>query len=122
MGSDPRFCKRFVKMPTGPAGAPSYLWGAVPPGEGPAAAARAAGLQRVRELGGKLVETKSHAIGDLSEIGTVMRDPEGNGFCIQTPHTPLPHRYIGNVTFSCAEPVALGKFWAAALGWPDEPI
>ena len=83
---------------------------------------REAELQRVLELGGKLVETKSHAIGDLSEIWTVMRDPEGNGFCIQTPHNPLPHRYIGNVTFSCAEPVALGKFWAAALGWPDEPI
>jgi len=83
---------------------------------------REAELQRVFALGGKLVETKSHAIGDLSEIWTVMRDPEGNGFCIQTPHNPLPHRYIGNVTFSCAEPVALGKFWAAALGWPDEPI
>jgi predicted enzyme related to lactoylglutathione lyase len=83
---------------------------------------REAELQRVLDLGGKLVETKSHAIGELSEIWTVMRDPEGNGFCIQTPHNPLPNRYIGNVTFSCAEPIALGRFWAAALGWPDEPI
>jgi predicted enzyme related to lactoylglutathione lyase len=83
---------------------------------------REAELKRVLELGGRLVETKSHSIGELSEIWTVMRDPEGNGFCIQTPHNPLPERYIGNVTFSCAAPPALGKFWAAALGWPDEPI
>jgi predicted enzyme related to lactoylglutathione lyase len=83
---------------------------------------REAELQRILELGGKLVETKSHAIGDLSETWTVMRDPEGNGFCIQTPHNPLPERYIGNVTFSAAEPITLGRFWAGALGWPDEPI
>jgi predicted enzyme related to lactoylglutathione lyase len=82
---------------------------------------REAELQRVLELGGKLVETKSHAIGELSETWTVMRDPEGNGFCIQSPPSTQV-RTIGNVTFSSAEPVALGKFWAAALGWPDEPI
>jgi predicted enzyme related to lactoylglutathione lyase len=82
---------------------------------------REAELQRALELGGKLVETKSHAIGELTEIWTVMRDPEGNGFCIQSPpQTQAP--YIGNVTFSSAEPVSLGKFWAAALGWPDEPL
>src|SRR5919197_701982 len=83
---------------------------------------REAELQRVLQLGGRLVETKSHQISDLSEIWTVMRDPEGNGFCIQTPHNAPPNRYIGNVTFSSAEPIALGKFWAQALGWPDEPI
>jgi len=37
---------------------------------------REAELQRILELGGKLVETKSHQIGELSEIWTVMRDPE----------------------------------------------
>jgi predicted enzyme related to lactoylglutathione lyase len=83
---------------------------------------REAELKRVLELGGRLVETKSHSIGELSEIWTVMRDPEGNGFCIQSPPNALPERYIGNVTFSCAAPVPLGKFWAEALGWPDEPI
>jgi predicted enzyme related to lactoylglutathione lyase len=82
---------------------------------------REAQLQRVLELGGKLVETKSHQIGDLSEIWTVMRDPEGNGFCIQSPPNTDACR-IGNVTFSAAQPVELGKFWAAALGWPDEAI
>jgi predicted enzyme related to lactoylglutathione lyase len=82
---------------------------------------REAEAQRILELGGKLVETKSHQIGDISEIWTVMRDPEGNGFCIQTP-PKTERRYIGNVTFSCAEPVALGKFYAEALGWPDEGI
>jgi predicted enzyme related to lactoylglutathione lyase len=78
-------------------------------------------LQRILQFGGKLVETKSHAIGDLSEVWTVMRDPEGNGFCIQTPPNTT-HRFIGNVTFSCARPPELGRFWAFALGWPEEEI
>ena len=83
---------------------------------------REAELARVLELGGHLVETKSHSVGDFKEEWTVMRDPEGNGFCIQSPPNALPHRYIGNVTFSCAEPRELGRFWANALGWPDEEI
>ena len=78
-------------------------------------------LHRILELGGKLVETKSHQIGELTETWTVMRDLEGNGFCIQSP-PKTPKRMIGNVTFSCAEPVPLGKFYAQALGWPDEDI
>jgi predicted enzyme related to lactoylglutathione lyase len=82
---------------------------------------REAELQRVLELGGKLVETKSHQIGDLSETWTVMRDPEGTGFCIQSPPNTT-QRYVGNITFSCAEPKRLGPFWAHALGWPEEPI
>ena len=81
---------------------------------------REAELERVLGLGGRLVETKSHVVGELSETWTVMRDPEGNGFCIQSPPNALAHRYIGNVTFSCAEPRQLGSFWANALGWPDE--
>jgi predicted enzyme related to lactoylglutathione lyase len=83
---------------------------------------RQAELERLLGLGAKLVETKSHSIGELSETWTVMRDPEGNGFCIQTGHTPPPKSFVGNVTFSCAEPVSLGKFWAGALGWPEEPV
>jgi predicted enzyme related to lactoylglutathione lyase len=79
-------------------------------------------LQRLLGLGARLVETKSHSIGDLSETWTVMRDPEGNGFCIQTPPNALPHRYVGNVTFSCAEPIPLGRFWAETLAWPEEEI
>jgi predicted enzyme related to lactoylglutathione lyase len=82
---------------------------------------REAELQRILELGGKLVETKSHQIADLSETWTVMRDPEGNGFCIQSPPNTDARR-IGNVTFSCAEPKRLGPFWAHALGWPEEAI
>jgi predicted enzyme related to lactoylglutathione lyase len=82
---------------------------------------REAELHRLLGLGAKLVETKSHAIGELSETWTVMRDPEGNGFCIQAPPN-VEQRYIGNVTFSCAEPIPLGRFWAAALGWPEEAI
>jgi predicted enzyme related to lactoylglutathione lyase len=83
---------------------------------------REAELARVLELGGHLVETKSHSVGDLEEKWTVMRDPEGNGFCIQSPSNAKPQRHIANVTFSCAEPRELGRFWADALGWPDEEI
>jgi predicted enzyme related to lactoylglutathione lyase len=81
---------------------------------------REAELDRILQLGGRLVETRSDSIGDFSETWTVMRDPEGNGFCIQSPPKTLPHRYIGNVTFSCAEPRQLGAFWADALGWPED--
>lgn len=82
---------------------------------------REAELERVLVLGGSLVETRSHAVGELSETWTVMRDPEGNGFCLQSPPN-VEQRYIGNVTFACAEPIPLGRFWAEALGWPDEEI
>src|SRR5438045_1290945 len=54
---------------------------------------REAELQRVLELGGKLVETKSHAIGDLSDSRTARRDPPGHGLRIQTadqPRAPRP--------------------------------
>ena len=81
---------------------------------------REAELNRILQLGGQFVETRSDSIGDFSETWTVMRDPEGNGFCIQSPPKTPPHRYIGNVTFSCAEPRQLGAFWAEALGWPEE--
>ena len=83
---------------------------------------REAELQRLLGLGARLVETKSHSVGELEEIWTVMRDPEGNGFCIQSPPNAQLRRFIGNVTFSCAEPILLGRFWAEALGWPDEEI
>ena len=83
---------------------------------------REAELERLLGLGARLVETKSHQVGDLSETWTVMRDPEGNGFCIQTPRGASPQRYIGNVTFASAEPRDLGSFWAEALGWPEEEI
>jgi len=81
---------------------------------------REAELNRILQLVARFVETRSDSIGDFSETWTVMRDPEGNGFCIQSPPKTPPHRYIGNVTFSCAEPRQLGAFWAEALGWPEE--
>jgi len=44
---------------------------------------REAELERVLQLGGHLVETKSYRIGNLFDTYTVMRDPEGNGFCLE---------------------------------------
>lgn len=82
---------------------------------------REAERERLLQLGGKLVENKSFLIGELSGGCTVMRDPEGNGFCLEdTPNVKHPH--IWNVTFACAEPRELGRFWAFALGWPDDDL
>src|SRR5205085_10474002 len=33
--------------------------------------------------------------------------------------TRRPAPYLGNVTFSCAEPVALARFWREALGYGE---
>jgi predicted enzyme related to lactoylglutathione lyase len=83
---------------------------------------REAELARILELGGRLVETKTHRMGDFETTWTVMRDPEGNGFCIETLADAETDRQIQNVTFACADPRELGRFWANALGWPDEDL
>jgi predicted enzyme related to lactoylglutathione lyase len=80
-------------------------------------------VRRLLELGAKLVETKTSEVGELVETFTVMRDPEGNGFCVQGPDPRNPHPYIGNVTFACAEPRrVVGPFWREAVGWPEQEI
>ena len=83
---------------------------------------REAHVERIRGLGASLVETKTMRVGPLEETWTVLRDPEGNGFCVQGPDPRKGHPYVGNVTFSCAEPVELGRFWSQALGWPEEDV
>ncbi len=82
---------------------------------------RAAEVQRLLGIGARLVETRTTEIGELHEEWTVMRDPEGNGFCVQAPPgTTRP--YLGNVTFSSAAPRRLGAFWSEALGWPEQDV
>jgi predicted enzyme related to lactoylglutathione lyase len=84
---------------------------------------REAEVARLVELGAKIVATKTQEAGELKETCTVMRDPEGNGFCVQGPDPRRSHPYIGNITFSCAEPRrVVGPFWALALGWPEQEI
>jgi predicted enzyme related to lactoylglutathione lyase len=84
---------------------------------------REAEVNRIIGLGAKLVETKTSEAGELKETFTVLRDPEGNGFCVQGPDPRRPHPYVGNVTFSCAEPRrVLGPFWAQALDSPEQEI
>jgi predicted enzyme related to lactoylglutathione lyase len=83
---------------------------------------REAEVERLRGLGAHIVGTTTHSIGELEETWTVMRDPEGTGFCVQGPDPRRPQPYIGNVTFSCAEPVRVGSFWSEALGWPEEDV
>ena len=84
---------------------------------------REAEVNRIIGLGAKLVETKTSEAGDLKQTFTVLRDPEGNGFCVQGPDPRRPHPYVGNVTFSCAEPRrVLGPFWSKALDSPEQEI
>ena len=84
---------------------------------------REAEVRRLVALGALIVETKTTQAGELNETWTVMRDPEGNGFCVQGPDPRKPHPYVGNVTFACAEPRReLGPWWSSALGWPEQEI
>lgn len=77
-------------------------------------------VERALSLGARgIVTTRHETIGTLDETFTIVRDPEGNGFCIQGPDPRKPHAYIGNVTFSSANPPRLGGFWSDILGWPE---
>ncbi|MFC7231891.1 VOC family protein [Saliphagus sp. GCM10025308] len=49
------------------------------------AADREGEVERLAELGASIVETKTETTGPYTETWTVMRDPEGNGFCVQSP-------------------------------------
>ena len=83
---------------------------------------RDAEVERILGLGARLVVTKTHSVGEVSESCTVMRDPEGNGFCVQGPDERKGRTYLRNVTFACAEPPQLATFWSEATGWPVEEI
>jgi predicted enzyme related to lactoylglutathione lyase len=84
---------------------------------------RAAEVERLVGLGAKIVATRTEEAGELKETWTVMRDPEGIGFCVQAPDPGRSHPYIGNITFSCAEPRrVVGPFWSQALGWPEQEM
>ena len=76
-------------------------------------------LGRLLGLGARLVMRKRVQIGPIEEAWSVLRDPEGNGFCLQGPDPRSDHTYLGNVTFSSAEPVRLGAFWREALGYRE---
>lgn len=49
------------------------------------AADRRAEVERLTDLGASVVETETETTGPCTETWTVMRDPEGNGFCVQSP-------------------------------------
>ena len=40
-------------------------------------------VARLVKLGATEIETKTHTIGQYTSVWTVMKDPEGNGFCVQ---------------------------------------
>lgn len=80
-------------------------------------------VARLVDRGALIVRTTTERTGELEETWTVMRDPEGNGFCVQGPDPRRPHPYLGNITFSCAEPRrVVGPFWSHLLGWPEQTV
>jgi predicted enzyme related to lactoylglutathione lyase len=84
---------------------------------------REAEVQRLLTRGARLVSTKTEVVGELAETWTHLRDPEGNGFCVQSPEGRAPPGpYVGNITFSSAAPRVLGAFWSDALGWPEQVV
>lgn len=46
---------------------------------------REAEVDRLVGLGATIIETKTESVGPYTETWTVMRDLEGNGFCVQSP-------------------------------------
>ena len=46
---------------------------------------REAEVERLVDLGATVVETRTQTTGPYTETWTVLRDPEGNGFCVQSP-------------------------------------
>ena len=44
---------------------------------------REAEVERLVGLGATIVETRTQRIASVDETWTVMKDPEGNGFCVQ---------------------------------------
>jgi hypothetical protein len=78
-------------------------------------------IERALGLGARIVSRKQEQIGPIDEAWTVLRDPEGNGFCIQGDQR-RDRTYLGNVTFSAARPTELGGFWREVLGYEETEL
>lgn len=46
---------------------------------------REATVEQLVEFGATEIETKTREIGSLTETWTVLKDPEDDGFCVQSP-------------------------------------
>jgi hypothetical protein len=75
---------------------------------------QAALVARLRDLGASPVD-----IGQGDVPWVILADPEGNEFCVLEPRDM--YRGTGPVAAiltDCADPAALGRFWAEAAGYP----
>jgi glyoxalase superfamily protein len=71
-------------------------------------------VERLRELGASPVD-----LGQGAVPWVVLADPEGNEFCVLEPRD----EYAGTgpvaaIVTDCADPAAMGRFWAEAAGYP----
>ncbi len=71
-------------------------------------------VTRLRDLGASPVD-----IGQGEVPWVILADPEGNEFCVLEPrdayHDTGP---VAAILTDCADPAALGRFWAEAAGYP----
>jgi catechol 2,3-dioxygenase-like lactoylglutathione lyase family enzyme len=69
-------------------------------------------VERIAALGATRAD-----IGQGDVPWVVMRDPEGNEFCVLDPQPAYPEHGIGAIIMDCADPAAIADFWQLATGW-----
>jgi catechol 2,3-dioxygenase-like lactoylglutathione lyase family enzyme len=79
-------------------------------------------VERLLGLGARLVARRREQVGPIDECWTVLRDPEGNGFCVQGPDTRRNTTYLRNITFACESPPRLAAFWRDVLGYEETDL
>ena len=71
-------------------------------------------VARLRDLGASPVD-----IGQGEVPWVILADPEGNEFCVLEPRdTYRDTGPVAAILTDCADPAALGRFWAEAAGYP----
>jgi predicted enzyme related to lactoylglutathione lyase len=71
-------------------------------------------VERLRGLGASPVD-----LGQGAVPWVVLADPEGNEFCVLEPRDEYAGTgLVAAIVTDCADPAAMGRFWAEAAGYP----
>ncbi|OFI39897.1 glyoxalase [Arthrobacter sp. SW1] len=75
-------------------------------------------VSRLLELGASYAD-----IGQGDVPWTVMRDPEGNAFCVLEPREVYRDTGpIATIVVNCSDPRAMAAFWGEATGWTAHEV
>jgi predicted enzyme related to lactoylglutathione lyase len=75
-------------------------------------------VERLRAAGAPRAD-----VGQGDAPWEVLRDPEGNEFCVLEPRAIYEGTgAIAAIVVTCADPVSLSSFWSALLGWPPGAV